>query len=211
MLRAETLEHGDERAEVLQAGDRDAHRRHHLAAEGVVVVGDAGVLEADDEDVRLDRRRVDARAWPLADLQSVALELLGVREVVLVALEGEELERAGRDLELRGARAVRSEQRRRVGGWRDARRRDAARCDVECAARRRRGAQRTIFKKNATPASCRPKALTSSHEFVTSDTVSAVTIGAVAEAARRQSADTRRSALIRDGTLWSITISNPEL
>ena len=28
---------------------------------------------------------------------------------------------------------------------------------------------------------------------------------------RRQSADTRRSALIRDGTLWSITISNPDL
>ena len=64
VLRAETLEHGDERAEVLETGDGDAHRRHHLAAEGVVVVvGDAGVLEADDEVVLLDRRRVDARAW----------------------------------------------------------------------------------------------------------------------------------------------------
>ena len=167
-------------------------------------------MEVDDDVVLVERRRVDARV-AASDLQRVALELLAVREVVLVALEREELERTGRDLELRGARIVQSERRRRVGGAREARRRDAARCDVECAARRRRGAQRTIFKKNATPASCRPKALTSSHEFVTSDTVSAVTIGAVAEAARRQSADTRRSALIRDGTLWSITISNPEL
>ena len=148
-----------------------------------------------------------------AHLQSVALELLAVREVVLVALEGKELERAGRDLELRDARAVCHERRRRVGGGREPWRLGAARCDAEYAARRRRGARRTIFKKNATPASCRPKALTSSHEFVTSDTLSAVTIGAVAEAAaaRRQSADTRRSALIRDGTLWSITISNPDL
>ena len=32
VLRAEALEHGHERAEVLEAGDRDAHRRHHLAA-----------------------------------------------------------------------------------------------------------------------------------------------------------------------------------
>ena len=63
VLRAEALEHGDERAEVLETGDGDAHRRHHLAVDGVVVVGDAGVLEADDEVVRLDRRRVDARAW----------------------------------------------------------------------------------------------------------------------------------------------------
>ena len=147
-------------------------------------------------------------------LQRVALELLAVREVVLVALERKEIEGAGRDLELRGARAVQSERRRRVGGSRESRRRDAARCDVECAARRRRGVRRTIFKKNATPASCRPKALTSSHEFVTSDTLSAVTMSeraAEAAAARRQSADTRRSALIRDGTLWSITISNPDL
>ena len=153
MLGAEALEHGYERAEVLQAGDGDAHRRHHLAAEGVVVVGDAGGLEADDEDVLLDRRRVDARVWPLADLQRVALELLAVREVVLVALEGKELERAGRDLELRGARKAFDERRRRVGGRREPRRRGVARCDVGCAARRRRGARRTIFKKNATPAS----------------------------------------------------------
>ena len=176
------------------------------------MVGAMGVVDMDDDAVLVERYLVDARAWRRRHLQRVALELLAVREVVLVALEGKELERAGRDLELRGARAVHGERRRRVGGAREARRRDAARCDVECAARRRRGARRTIFKKNATPASCRPKALTSSHEFVTSDTLSAVTMSErVAAAARRQSADTRRSALIRDGTLWSITISNPEL
>ena len=62
MLGAEALEHGHERAEVLEAGDGDADRRHHLVADGVVVVGNAGVLEADDEVVRLDRRRVYARA-----------------------------------------------------------------------------------------------------------------------------------------------------
>ena len=38
VLGAEALEHGHERAEVLQAGDGDAHRRHHLAAEEVVVI-----------------------------------------------------------------------------------------------------------------------------------------------------------------------------
>ena len=164
-----------------------------------------------DDAVPLERRR--RRAAEVATrLQRVALELLAVREVVLVALERKELERAGRDLELRGARGAFNEWR--VGGGREPRRRGAARCDVGCAARRRRGARRTIFKKNATPASCRPKALTSSHEFVTSDTLSAVTMSeraAEAAAARRQSVDTRRSALIRDGTLWSITISNPDL
>ena len=211
VLRAEALEHGHERAEVLEAGDRDAHRRHHLAAEEV---GGVGVVDVDGEAVLLERRLVDARVAAAAHLQSVALELLAVREVVLVALEGKELERAGRDLELRGARAVYGERQRRLGGAREPRRRGAAWCDVGCAARRRRGAWRTIFKKNATPASCSPKALTSSHEFVTSDTLSAVTMSeraAEAAAARRQSADTRRSALIRDGTLWSITISNPDL
>ena len=43
VLRAEALEHRHERAEVLEAGDRDAHRRHHLSAaeEVEVVVVDA--------------------------------------------------------------------------------------------------------------------------------------------------------------------------
>ena len=81
-----------------------------------------------------------------------------------------------------------SERRKRVG---EAPRRGAARSDVECAARRRRGARRTIFKKNATPASCRPKALTSSHEFVTSDTLSAVTIGAAGEETERRHSSQR--------------------
>ena len=132
-------------------------------------------------------------------LQRVALELLAVREVVLVALEGKELERAGRDLELRGARGAFNEWR--VGGGRESRRRGAARCDGECAARRRRGARRTIFKKNATPASCRPKALTSSHEFVTSDTFSEVTIGACGGGGGGEETERRHSSQRAD-TGW---------
>ena len=61
MLRAEALEHGHERAEVLEAGDRDAHRRHHLAAAEEVVA--VGVVGADDEVVALVRRQRALDAW----------------------------------------------------------------------------------------------------------------------------------------------------
>ena len=64
VLGAEALEHGHERAEVLQAGDRDAHRRHHLAAEEQVEeAGDVEAVEVDDEALLFERRRVVARAW----------------------------------------------------------------------------------------------------------------------------------------------------